>query len=41
MTDCVCSQKDIALRAGVPSLWRDALRTKADVDMRARLGMLT
>jgi hypothetical protein len=34
------ADKHIALRAGVPSPWRDALRTKVDLDMRARVGLL-
>ena len=34
------ADKHVALKAGVPSPWRDALRTQVDMDMRARVGLL-
>jgi hypothetical protein len=34
------ADKHVALTAGVPSPWRDALRTQVDMDMRARVGLL-
>lgn len=34
------ADKHLALKAGVPSPWRDALQTQVDLDMRARVGLL-